>query len=619
MRPLIAHVRRAGLQAVAGVIVALICAMPAEAQSAAAMYERAQEREQAARASSATLPDSFRAVARAYEAIVRRFPGSGYSDNALWQAAGLMKLAFAKSGDAADRQSAERFLTWLRREYPASSFVADAQTQLAALNAPTPPRRPAAAVTGAASPPPRATAVDPGPAAPPQTGSSPAPATGAAAPAQGPSALIQNITQTLLPRGERVVIELSREVVYAGERVQGPDRVFVDFTNATAAAALVQRAQKLNGALVRGVRIGRHTTGVTRVVLELAGAPRYSTFPLYNPFRLVVDVEAETIDPTRAQSAPAATKAEPPKADPPRPDPPRLDPPKTDPPRPDPVITPPPSRSADPPVSPPRQVDVPPDPVPATPKPAPPAITSRGEYSLARQLGLGVARVVIDAGHGGHDPGAQANGINEAELVLDVALRLEKLLLDHEGVDVVLTRRTDEFIPLEERTAIANREKADLFLSIHANASRRADARGIETYFLNFATNPDAEIVAARENATSGQTMGTLPAILRAIALNNKLDESRELASIVQTHLIRKLRVPNKAVRDLGVKQAPFVVLIGAQMPSVLAEISFVTNKPEASLLKQAAYRQQIAQALYDGIVKYQASLKKVTTASQQR
>jgi N-acetylmuramoyl-L-alanine amidase len=295
----------------------------------------------------------------------------------------------------------------------------------------------------------------------------------------------------------------------------------------------------------------------------------------------------------------------------------RVDPPKADPPKVDPPPAPP--RPAETPASPPRTVEVPPDPAAQAPKPAPPAITSRGEYSLARQLGLGVARVVIDAGHGGHDPGAQAHGITEAELVLDVALRLEKLLLDHEGVDVVLTRRADEFIPLEERTAIANREKADLFLSIHANASRRSDARGVETYFLNFATNPDAEIVAARENSTSAQTMGTLPAILRAIALNNKLDESRELASIVQTHLVRKLRLQNKAVRDLGVKQAPFVVLIGAQMPSVLAEIAFVTNKPEAALLKQAAYRQQIAQALYDGIVKYQASLKKVTTVGQQR
>jgi N-acetylmuramoyl-L-alanine amidase len=254
------------------------------------------------------------------------------------------------------------------------------------------------------------------------------------------------------------------------------------------------------------------------------------------------------------------------------------------------------------------------DPAPVPPPPAAAAVTSRGAYSLARQVGAGVSRIVIDPGHGGHDPGAISNGVREAELVLDIAQRLERLLLQKPGFDVVLTRRTNEFIPLEERTAIANREGGDVFLSIHANAGRNTAARGIETYFLNFATNPAAEAVAARENATSAQTMGTLPALVRAIALNNKLAESRELASILQTAMIRRLRAQNSGVKDLGVKQAPFVVLIGAQMPSVLAEISFVTNRSEASLLKQPAYRQQIAQALCDAIIRYQGSLKKTTT-----
>lgn len=239
-----------------------------------------------------------------------------------------------------------------------------------------------------------------------------------------------------------------------------------------------------------------------------------------------------------------------------------------------------------------------------------------GDYSLARQLGLSVQRIVIDAGHGGHDPGAQANGIVEKDLVLDVALRLQKLLEAQPGMEVVLTRGTDEYIPLEERTAIANRAGADLFLSIHANASPRAEARGLETYFLNFATNPEAEAVAARENATSTQNMGHLPDILKAIALNAKLAESRELAMMVQTSMVRRLKTQNTSVRDLGVKQAPFVVLIGAQMPSVLAEISFVTNRTDASSLKQASSKQRIAQALFDAIVKYQSSLKKVTTVA---
>ena len=175
-----------------------------------------------------------------------------------------------------------------------------------------------------------------------------------------------------------------------------------------------------------------------------------------------------------------------------------------------------------------------------------------------------------------------------------------------------MTRSTDVFIPLEERTAIANREGADLFLSVHANASRNSKARGVETYFLNFATNPDAEAVAARENAGSAQSMNRLPAIVKAITLNSKRDESKDFAEVVQRSMVRRLSARNKDLRNLGVKQAPFVVLIGAAMPSVLAEIAFVTNKQEGSLLKTGPYRQQIAEALFDAVVRYQQSLKKM-------
>jgi N-acetylmuramoyl-L-alanine amidase len=272
-----------------------------------------------------------------------------------------------------------------------------------------------------------------------------------------------------------------------------------------------------------------------------------------------------------------------------------------------------------------RTVEVSPAPpaasIPPAAPPAPPTLPSKsstGGFSMARQLGLGVSRIVIDPGHGGHDPGAQGKGVTEAELVLDVALRLEKLLAKAPGTEVILTRRTDEFIPLPERTAIANRESADLFLSIHANASPTPQARGIETYFLNFANNLSAASVAARENAASGQTMGALPDFVKAIALNNKLDESRDFATHVQHAMIDRLKPANKTVKDLGVKQAPFVVLIGAAMPSVLAEISFVTNPQEARLLKGTVYRQRIAEALFNAIRKYQAALKNVSTVALQ-
>jgi N-acetylmuramoyl-L-alanine amidase len=183
---------------------------------------------------------------------------------------------------------------------------------------------------------------------------------------------------------------------------------------------------------------------------------------------------------------------------------------------------------------------------------------------------------------------------------------------------VILTRRTDEFVPLQERTAIANREGADLFLSIHANASNNTQARGVETYFLNFTTNQNAAAVAARENAASGQAMSALPDLLKTIAQHSKRDESRDLATYVQRGLVEKMKPANRTVRDLGVKQAPFVVLIGASMPSVLAEISFVTNAQEARLLKTAGYRQRIAEGLFTAVRRYQSSLKAETKVAQQ-
>jgi N-acetylmuramoyl-L-alanine amidase len=224
-----------------------------------------------------------------------------------------------------------------------------------------------------------------------------------------------------------------------------------------------------------------------------------------------------------------------------------------------------------------------------------------------------VSRIVIDPGHGGHDPGALGKGLNESELVLDIALRLEEMLKKEAGVEVVLTRRTNEYIPLEERTAIANRESADLFLSIHANASRSVAARGVETYFLSFAGTPEAEAVAARENSSHAGEMHKLPDIIRAITLNNKLDESRDLAGMVQDALVTNLRKSNKEIRSRGVKKAPFVVLIGAAMPSVLAEISFVSNRQELTLLKTPAYRQKIAESLFAAVSKYRKSLKNQT------
>ena len=549
-------------------VVAALAAQTAYAGAPArTMYMETLAREQAVRAvltadgALATILTDVRAVVASYESLVAHYPASGYSDNALWQAGCLSLDAYARFRQPQDRDSGLRLLKRLAVGYPSSKLVKDVAEQLARVDDVRAPR---------------------------------------------PIATIKDIRRSVTPESVRVTIELDGEASFHDEHIADPERVFVDLAGTRAGSGLVDRTLRFesDADVVRQVRIGRHPNSLTRVVLDAAGISSYSVYPLYSPFRIVIDC-------VRAPKTAAV-----------------------------------PTRAADSPPVPARRVTidglralpfVPPrrtamiaaalsaadaaakisGPVPTamtTPPTAPPKNLS-GSVSMARQLGLGVSRIVIDAGHGGHDPGAMGKGVTEAELVLDVALRLEALLQKAPGIEVILTRRTDEFIPLQERPVIANREGADLFLSIHANASPHSAARGIETYFLNFANNPNAAQVAARENAASALTMGALPDFVKAIALNNKVDESRDFAAQIQRAMIARLRSSNKSLKDLGVKQAPFIVLIGATMPSVLAEVSFVTNPQEAKLLKGNVYRQRIAEALFNAIRKYQTSLKPAATA----
>jgi N-acetylmuramoyl-L-alanine amidase len=576
-------------------------AAPAAAQNTPqAQYTAALARERGLRdAGRPPTLQQLRAGIAAYEAIVHKFPRSGYSDNALWQGAHLAILAYERFGQAADRQRAVRLLNSLKKEYPASSLVprVDGALRLAQNAKP-------------AAPPPRATPAAPvpkeTPAAPPPPA---APKTPPAAPAEtGALATLRDISRRPIAGGVRVILELDREAAYRSERIENPSRVFFDLQGTEPATWLKDATIRFDDNIVREIRLGRHPQSVTRVVLELSGADDYSVFALYEPFRLVVDFKA-----TAPASAPAVVQAAtPPRttaAAPPEPAAATTDAtPAGAGPDPTPAVS---APEPSPRVTAPELKTLPTKPAAPLAAPELPSANANGKYSLARQLGLGISRIVIDAGHGGHDPGTMANGLRESELVLDVAKRLAALLRTKTDIEVVMTRETDVFIELEERTSIANREGADLFLSIHANSARNLQARGVETYFLNFATNPEAEAVAARENATSSRQMHHLPDIVRAIALNNKINESREFADTIQRAMIQRLSTRNQRTTDRGVKQAPFVVLIGAEMPSVLAEISFLTNKQDAVLLKTAAFRQQIAQALFDGIVKYQQSVKK--------
>ena len=244
--------------------------------------------------------------------------------------------------------------------------------------------------------------------------------------------------------------------------------------------------------------------------------------------------------------------------------------------------------------------------------------TAAGDRSLTRALGLKIGKIVIDAGHGGHDTGTIGrNGLLEKDVVLDVARRLGRLLESRLGAEVIYTRRDDTFIPLETRTAIANRERADLFISIHANSSRDSDARGVETYYLNFTSSPEALEVAARENAVSEKSIHELQDLVKKIALKDKIDESREFAGDVQESLYGGLALNNAGIRNRGIKKAPFIVLIGANMPSILAEISFVSNPTDERKLETSEHRQRIAESLYRGVSKYVNGLSGVKVASK--
>jgi N-acetylmuramoyl-L-alanine amidase len=236
-----------------------------------------------------------------------------------------------------------------------------------------------------------------------------------------------------------------------------------------------------------------------------------------------------------------------------------------------------------------------------------PELTRDGQHSLTRALGLKIGRIVIDAGHGGHDTGTIGpTGLMEKDLCLDVALRVGKLIGQRlPAADVIYTRDDDTFIPLEQRTSIANEAQADLFLSIHANSSPDQKARGIETYYLNFTGSSDAMEVASRENALSGNSVHDLQDIVSKIAKNEKIEESRDFAGIIQNSLAQRMEGINHGERNRGVRKAPFVVLIGANMPSVLAEISFVSNPSDEQWLKKPENRQRVAEGLYHGVETY--------------
>jgi N-acetylmuramoyl-L-alanine amidase len=360
-------------------------------------------------------------------------------------------------------------------------------------------------------------------------------------------------------RYTRLIVETTGPVTFKHQALSGDEasqrRIYIDLHNSRLSPENVKTIPIEDG-LLRQVRNAQFDPKTVRVVLDTqTKISDYKVFTLADPFRVVIDVmSSDGASPEKATASGTKEKK---------------------------------GRTA-------KKAESP---------------------TLARQLGLGIKKIVIDPGHGGKDPGTcSPSGLKEKDIVLDVALRVAKALKEKLGCEVILTRDRDVFIPLEERTAIANAKEADLFLSIHVNAAPNHEARGVETYVLDLASNKDAMRLAAMENATSAKQISDLQSILLDLMQNSKINESLKLAGLVQEKMVSGLNKKFSDVPNLGVKKAPFVVLIGAQMPAILTEIAFLSNPEEEKRLKDEAYLAGVASHISGGVAQYVESMSLAAT-----
>jgi len=402
----------------------------------------------------------------------------------------------------------------------------------------------------------------------------------------------------------RIVIRSSGPVTYTSrllDKTQGqPRKLLLDFSHSSIDSKYTAPVQVREG-LLRKIQSEQLNSKTVRIALDIGSISTYKIFSLSDPFRVIVDVHGQQKVLSSSKSVPQVKQE-------------RVVPPAAEKSLPVPV-----ARKNPPPITPekvepPPQVEqeIEPFVVFSDKKKRKPGKESKeakenigSSLSLAQQLGLGVRRIIIDPGHGGKDPGAMGNGLKEKDITLNVALKTAAILRNQYNYEVNLTRETDRTLPLEERTAIANTKKADLFVSIHVNAHPNKSTRGVETFYLNLATNTEAMRVAALENATSTMNISDLQDILTDLMQNSKIQESSVLAQYVQNRLVSGLRENSFPTHDLGVKQAPFYVLIGAEMPSVLAEISFISNPQDAKRMRQETYLDEIAQQIAAGVAGY--------------
>jgi len=415
---------------------------------------------------------------------------------------------------------------------------------------------------------------------------------------------ITGIETSIAANQTRVIIALDDTVQFETGRISPPDRIYFDIHKARLIPSLGLKTIHVDNGLVQTVRAAQNQDDLVRLVLDVTGDTAYSARLLSNPYRLVIDAYPRAIQIAKQASG----KASAPEAS---------------------------SNANEKDLSASASTASEPASLAADKKPAVPqrtdasnitsgirlpasaaGNTAGGNRSLTRELGLKISRIVIDPGHGGRDTGTIGpHGVLEKDVCLDVALRLGNLIEENlPNAEVIYTRTTDRYVSLEERTAIANQAKADLFISIHANSSDDHAVRGVETYYLNLATSPESARVATRENALSEMQLHDLQDLIKKIAGNDKMKESKELATDIQGALSHRLQRVNWRETNRGVKRAPFIVLIGAEMPSVLSEISFVSNTSDERLLANSEHRERMAEGLFNGIAAYLAGLNSLSS-----
>jgi N-acetylmuramoyl-L-alanine amidase len=508
----------------------------------------------------------YQSAIDAYQFLLHEYPASRYRMDALFTIAQIQQTDLGKP-DAAELTYQE----YIRR-FPQSPRVEQARRALTDIAADREAQKKAAAVAASA----------------PSSGG---------APAAGKTPQVLNIRYWNADNFTRVVVDLEDSMQWRAERIANPDRIFFDLHKARLSSTLAGKTFTVEDGFLKMIRVAPNQVGVVRVVLEVEKVKDYSVFMLPNPYRLVVDVYGERVSlakaeppaQPKAESSAPAKKAAPEKA---------AESAKVE------------KTAAKKAASGSETAST--NAAAAPPQPAQPK--SDGTHSLTRALGLKIGRIVIDPGHGGHDTGTIGpTGLMEKELCLDIAQRLGKTIKEEmPWVEVHYTREDDTFIPLENRTALANQLKADMFISIHANSSRDRGARGIETYYLSFASSDEALEVAARENALAQSSIHELQDILKQIARNEKIEESRELAQQVQEGLAGRMQRYSRYLKNRGVKKAPFIVLIGANMPSVLTEISFLSNPSDEAALKKPEHRDRVVEGIFKGVSSYLTALGSV-------